>query len=318
MVPDAFLCYFGGMVPDMIDSLFDKLGRNDGFPDRFLFAYPDPVPKPDWTDDGIPDEVVNEWSKIIGRLYAIPMKTTPRVVNLSSEGRAAWRELYNAHQAEASEAGFPQSLDGPWTKLKDYAGRFVPALHMLGLTADPARSMSVIPDVSAETVRNAWRLATYFKSHARRVYGVNRKDTSVNPAVNPVAVLLGVFMEDRNDWRGAHTELLDALIRLGGEDVKYREGWPADATRLSKVLHDLVPVMRTHGFELEFPKRTSHSRPVQIHRIVPLGVLDQPSNEPCEVEPSPSLSSEPPEPPTEAIRRFLECEPAHDREVFDL
>ena len=32
-------------------------GRADGFIDRFLLAYPDPLPVADWSDRGIPDDV---------------------------------------------------------------------------------------------------------------------------------------------------------------------------------------------------------------------------------------------------------------------
>lgn len=174
IVSDSFLGFIGGITPDLIDSLFDKQGRQDGFPDRFLVPWPDPLPKPNWTDDGIPGEVVSEWSKIITRLHSIPMKientrVMPRVVNFSPEGRAAWHELYNAHQAEQNDSGFQRALSGPWAKFGEYAGRFVHGLHMIGLASGSARNMSIIPDVSAETVRNAWRLVACLKTHTRRV-----------------------------------------------------------------------------------------------------------------------------------------------------
>ena len=43
--PHPFLCLVGGMVPDMIGSFCDEKGRHDGFIDRILFTYPDPVPR---------------------------------------------------------------------------------------------------------------------------------------------------------------------------------------------------------------------------------------------------------------------------------
>ena len=73
-VPHPFLGFVGGIVPDMIGSFCDERGRHDGFLDRFLFTYPDPVPKSGWRDEGIPDEVSGEWSQIIDRLQALPMK----------------------------------------------------------------------------------------------------------------------------------------------------------------------------------------------------------------------------------------------------
>jgi hypothetical protein len=116
---------------------------------------------------------------------------------------------------------------------------------------------------------------------------VSRKDTSVNLAVNPVAVLLVKFMEGLNSWTGTCTKLLAELTRLRGDDAKYQEGWPADPIRLSKVLHDLVPVMRTHGFELEFPKRKRDGRSVHIQRMDPL-------DEPCDESADPAEECTPP------------------------
>jgi Protein of unknown function (DUF3987) len=176
-VPHPFLGIVGGIVPDMVGSFCDERGRHDGFIDRFLFTYPDPVPKNGWREEGIPDEVATEWSKIVSRLHATPMgkansgstPSVPQVVHLSPEGRTAWCEMINAHHAEQREAGFPPSLSGPWAKLEQYAGRLVLVLHMLELASDLSRDMSTIPEVSSTTVRNAALLLSYLKSHTRRV-----------------------------------------------------------------------------------------------------------------------------------------------------
>ena len=177
-VPHPFLGIVGGIVPDMIGSFCDERGRHDGFLDRFLFTYPDPVPRTGWREEGIPDDAATEWSKIIGRLHVTPMsienssgsRSVPQVVHLSPDGRMAWREMIDAHHAEQSAAGFRPSLSGPWAKLEQYAGRLVLVLHMLELASDPARDMSTIPEVSAKTVRNAALLLNYLKSHTRRVH----------------------------------------------------------------------------------------------------------------------------------------------------
>lgn len=312
IVPDPFLGFIGGMVPDMIGSIWDKQGRHDGFPDRFIFVYPNPVPKPEWTDDGIPDGVVKEWSKIIGRLYAIPMRientrVRPQVVNFSPEGRAAWRELYNAHQAEYSEAGFQSFLTGPWAKLGEYAGRFVHGLHMLESVSDPAqKNMSAIPDVPAKTVRNAWRLVACLKSHTRRVYAANRKNASVIPDVAPVAVQIMALMEKRDHWQGTCTALLKKLAELGGDTLKRRQDWPNTAKGLRESLKRLAPALRSNGFDFTFGDRTGagcKTSLMHIHRVVPLGV-GQSEDEPCDAPADPAEECPPPSP--------------DDREVFDL
>ena len=174
-VPHPFLCLVGGMVPDMIGSFCDEKGRRDGFLDRFLFSYPDAVPKSCWREDGILDVVADDWSEIVKRLLARQStvensKTIPHVVQFSPEGKRAWAELIDAHYAEQRSVDFAQSLAGPWAKLEQYAGRLTLILHMLQLAADPQRDQSVIPDITAQTVEDAALLLSYLKSHTRRVY----------------------------------------------------------------------------------------------------------------------------------------------------
>ena len=48
-----FLSVIGNIPPDMLGDLADRRGREDGFIDRILFAYPDPVTVK-WTDE-VPD-----------------------------------------------------------------------------------------------------------------------------------------------------------------------------------------------------------------------------------------------------------------------
>ncbi len=177
-VPHPLLGIVGGIVPDMVGSFCDERGRHDGFIDRFLFAYPDPVPKTGWREEGIPDEAMSAWSEIVGRLRAAAMaidaaagsKRVPRVVSLSPEGKAAWKELIDGHHAEQRDAGFMASLSGPWAKLEQYAGRLLLVLHLLELAADGPSDVSSIPEVPARTVRNVARLLGYLKSQTRRVH----------------------------------------------------------------------------------------------------------------------------------------------------
>ena len=50
--PHPALSIVGGLTPDMLGELADPRGRADGFIDRFLLAYPDPLPVADWSEPG--------------------------------------------------------------------------------------------------------------------------------------------------------------------------------------------------------------------------------------------------------------------------
>ena len=203
-VPHPFLCIVGGMVPDMIGSFCDEKGRHDGFIDRLLFTYPEPVPKNGWWDGGIRDEVASEWSEVVARLQARQLivenqKARPHVVQFNEEGKLAWAGLIDAHHAEQRSTDFSQSLVGPWAKLEQYAGRITLILHMLSLAADPTRDSHFIPDVTARTVRNAGRLLSYFKSHTRRVHEAMRARARGDEGSDDVQCILKWVLRHRHE-----------------------------------------------------------------------------------------------------------------------
>src|SRR5262249_24606605 len=100
--PHPALSIVGGLPPDLLRQLIYPRGRADGFLDRFLLAYPAPVPVADWSDRGIPEDVAADWRCLISRLWMRPMdvkdgRTVPHVLYFTPEGEARWVEHYNAH-----------------------------------------------------------------------------------------------------------------------------------------------------------------------------------------------------------------------------
>ena len=81
-------------------------------------------------------------------------RPVPHVVSFSEEARRAWKALIDSHHAEQRSPDFPDSLQGPWAKLEQYAGRFVLILHLLDLAADPAGNIARLPDVPPRIVRD--------------------------------------------------------------------------------------------------------------------------------------------------------------------
>jgi hypothetical protein len=67
--PHPCMSIIGGLTPDMLGELLDVRGRADGFLDRFLFAYPDPLPAAPWAWGGVPGDVADDWTKLVLRLW---------------------------------------------------------------------------------------------------------------------------------------------------------------------------------------------------------------------------------------------------------
>src|SRR5829696_9384357 len=65
-----FVGVFGSIQPGVLNELGNK--REDGLTDRFLFAYPEPVPS-EWTDDEISEEARTSYANLYRKLRELYM-----------------------------------------------------------------------------------------------------------------------------------------------------------------------------------------------------------------------------------------------------
>jgi hypothetical protein len=175
VVPHPFLTVIGGMTPDMLSTLSEAKGREDGFLARLLFCFPERTPRR-YSSEGIPESLADAWHNLASALRERPMaesdgKPVPLVVRLTPGAASEWASWCQAHYDEQEADSFPESMEGPWGKLEAYAARLSLVLHLMDLAADPTRPALVPPpDLPRETVVNAVRLVTYFKAHALRIH----------------------------------------------------------------------------------------------------------------------------------------------------
>jgi hypothetical protein len=149
--PHPCISIVGGITPDMLREMADPRGRADGFLDRFLFAYPDPMPVADWTDQGIPDDVQDDWCAMVVRLWSRPLtmkdgRPVPHVVRFTRPGMDRWRKHYDAHAREMNAPGFPAPQRGAWGKFRELAGRLVLVLVLIGQASDPTANSDAVPE----------------------------------------------------------------------------------------------------------------------------------------------------------------------------
>jgi hypothetical protein len=174
-VPHPFISVVGGIIPDMLSTLAEGKGREDGFTGRLLFAFPERIPRC-YSDEGIAEAVAENWDKLVQALWNVePIddegKLIPRVVRLTTDASCEWSAWCQAHYVEQEQDGFPDSLAGPWGKLEAYVGRLALILHLMHLAADPTTPPpNELPALPVEIITDAARLVAYFKAHARRVY----------------------------------------------------------------------------------------------------------------------------------------------------
>jgi hypothetical protein len=171
MIENPFVGVMGALPPDMLGKLSADAGAADGFIDRILFAYPDPL-SPDYKQDGVDPALGDELCGIFERIWSLQPdvdetgKEIPRVVKFDGGAVSMWCRWMEAHHEEQTHADFPENLRGPWAKLEGYCARLALIVHTLSHVCDGKDDWQI----DQESVASAWALIDYFKNHARRVY----------------------------------------------------------------------------------------------------------------------------------------------------
>jgi hypothetical protein len=184
-VPNPFLGIIGGINSGNLPLFLGSNGNRggDGHIDRYLFAYPEQIPKPNWSWNGLPDKRCEDWKKLINRLLGRPMaqnahgEVFPYVYQFDPRGEDAWESFYNDHVAEMCARDFPNELRGPWIKLEEYAGRLTLILALTEYAVMTSTEKYRNDDTDNKyckfnwvaAIINAWNLVDYFKAQAQRV-----------------------------------------------------------------------------------------------------------------------------------------------------
>lgn len=217
-VPHPCLSILGGLTPGNLRILVEPRGCDDGFSDRWLVAYPEPAPVPEWRDDGVDAAAAEDWAATVERLFAVDLReldgrATPRVVRFTDPAYRLWKARYGGHSAEMNDAAFDPALRGPWGKLREYAARLALVLSCLEHASDPTAECDS-RDVDELAVDRAWRLAAYFKSMHLRVRTAARGGLPSGPTR---IALDWIRSERRLDFRVS--ELRQARRTLTPEDA---------------------------------------------------------------------------------------------------
>lgn len=205
------------VLTDPLVDLADAARREDGFLDRLLWSFPDPVP-PRWTDAGVDPTPREAVEALFERLYELqPLQRLegepePRVVRFDEAARALWRAWFDEHTREAQDEAFPPYLRGAWAKMPAQLARLTLILH--------ACADSTEDTVREETVAAAADLVDYFRAHARRAYQrIRRERRSLALRVLQALRASGPLKQSQLQHdvfrrNVSATELLDALTEL--------------------------------------------------------------------------------------------------------
>jgi len=225
IISEPWVSVIGSIQPEILPEL--HIGRNDGMLDRFLYSYPEPR-RTRHTDEVVSAMAEHAVLKLYEKLADLKMPESdgepfPGAVPMTKEAWEVFKEIADELSEEAHTLGFPRRLRGAWSKLEAYFGRLSLILALCRIVESDEREQVEPRDVFAASV-----LVSYFKAHARRVFGGLH---GADP-LDSLAAALKVFLQEHSgEWEGTATELWDELSERGAE------GLPGNAGNLAaKVL----------------------------------------------------------------------------------
>jgi Protein of unknown function (DUF3987) len=181
MVDLAMIPITGGTQPDRLPML-RGLGIVDGFIDRFLPAFPEPLAPIGENWLGVSRKVRNRWAQVVQILWDLPVQEDPlrpRVLRLTDSGKKAWERftLFIAAQQRRRDELHPV-IYNTLAKLKSYGARLALIVHLLRFACREVE----YEDVDGESMKRAARLVAYFYSHIKKLHGVLDSDPRLGEA----------------------------------------------------------------------------------------------------------------------------------------
>ena len=155
----------------MLSSLFGGKRSQNGFSSRFLKVYPDIATMPSWNEASMPEEVLDEWERIIRQVDAVQPpagqegKTNSLELFFSQAAKQClirWKNEVNSRIYVESESEAEKALCG---KLETYLIRFCLVIQVMRSICGEA-DMNEIDEESAD---RAIRLTEYFRAMESRI-----------------------------------------------------------------------------------------------------------------------------------------------------
>ena len=159
----------GCIQPDLLSDLSGI--KQNGFFDRILASFPDPIPQ-HYSTDELPDEVASAYNNIVRILFDLQPDIdqaaieVPALMNFTSSARHEWEQWNHKHDEEMNSPDLPYYLQGVWSKLQAYMARFILIIQLTHNASDNMLSREIHP----QAVIASATLVRYFKSHIRKIY----------------------------------------------------------------------------------------------------------------------------------------------------
>ncbi len=165
----------GTIQNDILEEISKDARDSNGFIDRILFAIPDQLQKEYWSEEEIPQQTIESYNTIIGRLLDLQFDTTTLESALLTISPTAKRILFDWQRDNTDRINnHPNDkVASMYSKLDVYVIRFSLILQMLRWACGEG-GKTVIEEITAN---NAILLTEYFRTNAEKVHRVLSEST---------------------------------------------------------------------------------------------------------------------------------------------
>jgi hypothetical protein len=168
-----------GTIQNKVLVEMSKNGRNDnGFIDRILFAFPDNLSKPYWSDKELDQDITDSWFEIITNIFNINLQLDEYlnpVSNILVFDKEAKDVLYNwqIFNTDLANNTVNEDLSGIYSKLENYLIRLSLILEIANYACNIETPVYII---GVDSVNGAIKLIEYFRKTAVKVNAIINND----------------------------------------------------------------------------------------------------------------------------------------------
>lgn len=241
LIPIPFIPVGGNIQTSILYELAKDSRAQNGFIDRILFAFPQGLQKPYWSDKELQPRIIEKWKNIITKILSIELKLdenmnpapdilkfTPDAAQILTDWQKQNTDLCNFQ----SEVEGNDTLAGVYGKFDIYAVRLALILEMLYWSSNDRKEL--VQQVGIDAVNGAIHLIEYFRNTAKKVHAIissnnpldrlpdnQRKfyealpDTFTSAEGFKVAELQKIPFDTFNKWLKRFTETLLKKIKKG-------------------------------------------------------------------------------------------------------
>ena len=160
-IEHPFLCMMGGIQPDAFTEAFKRNLASLGFVQRWLFVYPDNIPKSFYSEVVLESSYVEAWNEIFTKL----LKMGNMELTLSAAAKQVYIDYYNETKARTDENdSFQASM---LSKLRIYVLKWCAITHILSCQDDAGPgcyfAFPSSTEVSAEEMKYSVECMRYFE-----------------------------------------------------------------------------------------------------------------------------------------------------------